>query len=132
MEGSNGGGGPFSTSAIISPQQTCTHNNNNQNSASLRAALSLLEALLRQQTEDALLPLLQGLPPRLLPALLRALVATVNLPSNVRRQISDLLHLLLGNNSGSGSGNGPLPRASGASSTSLSLADVMYPLTRTP
>lgn len=79
--------------------------------------LALLDALLKQQGEDSLLPLLQGLPPRLLLALLRALVATVNLPSNVRRQVADLLHLLLCN--GGQGGNGPLPRASGAWAAAL-------------
>lgn len=89
--------------------------NREQNSGSLRAVLSLLDALLRPAGgEAALLPLLQGLPPRLLPALLRTLVATVNLPSNLRRMIADLLHLLLcNNNGGQGGHNGPLPQASG-------------------
>ena len=105
--------------------RTTYHTKHKQNSASLKAALSLLEALVRQQAEDALLPLLQGLPPRLVPALLRALVATVNLPSNIRRLIADLLYLLLYNNTGQGgSNNGPLPRASGTYVSVLHVAGV--------
>lgn len=66
-----------------------------ENSGCLIKVLAYLSTTLRLFPEDALLPTMLSLAPRMTLALLQVLVSTINMPTNIKRATADVLHLAL-------------------------------------